>query len=150
MHDKEKEQLMSSAGFLDGHAYLVISISRVSNIIWTSVHMPNPNLYTYTMIGKFLACQLLWFYHEFHDFSASLTVSQPHKLISRAVHFCYVNIYRCRSNGASDTDFLSPGKNAVWCWEQSPNFAYCKRGWHIHETKPHTHKLCKRRLVTPG
>ena len=75
MHDKEKEQLMSSAGFLDGHVYLVISISRVSNIIWTSVHMPNPNLYTYTMIGKFLACQLLWFYHEFHDFSASLSLT---------------------------------------------------------------------------
>ena len=66
--------------------------------------------------------------------------------------FCYVNIYRCRSNGAraSDTDLLSPGKNAVWCWERSSNLAYRGRGWHIHETKPHTHKLWKWRLVTPG
>ena len=27
------------------------------------------------------------FYHESHDFSASLTVSRPYKLISRVVHF---------------------------------------------------------------
>ena len=44
--------------------------------------------------------------------SHSLTTTQG-KLTGSPFH--YVNIYRCRSNGASYADFLSPGKNAVWC-----------------------------------
>ena len=64
--------------------------------------------------------------------SQSLTATQGNLTGSP---FRYVNIYRCRSNGASDADFLSPGKNAVWCWEQSLNFAYWRRGWHIHDTR---------------
>ena len=37
--------------------------------------------------GEFQACQLSLFCLESHDFSASLIVSWPHKVISRAVHF---------------------------------------------------------------
>ena len=33
------------------------------------------------------ACQPSRFYHESHDFSASLRVSRPHKLISQIVYF---------------------------------------------------------------
>ena len=73
----------------------------------------------------------------------SVQVPQSHGHTSCS-EFRFVNIYRCQSNGASDTNLSSPGKNVVWCWEQSPNFPYRKRGWHIYETKLHTHKLCNR------
>ena len=55
----------------------------------------------------------------FQSKSHSLTAIQPNL---KGSPFYYVNIYRCQSNGASDTDFLSPRKKAMWCWEQSPNY----------------------------
>ena len=78
-------------------------------------------------------CQLSLFYRESHDFSASLTVSWPHKLISQVRSpLCGVNTYKCHSNGVSDADFVSQGtKNAAWCWERSPNFASCGRGLYV-------------------
>ena len=133
--------------------------------------MPNPNLYLYanynriflgpcTPTGLFLVKStdlkrlLCWgipglptltvlpWVSWFQCKSHSVTATQGNLMSSP---FCCVTIYRCWSNGASDTDFLCPGKNVVWCWEQSPDFAYHR---HIHETKPHTHKLCEQRLVT--
>ena len=53
-----------------------------TDLFWSSLKTWT-GLYTV----EFQACQLSQFYHESHDFSASLTVSWPHKLISWAVHF---------------------------------------------------------------
>ena len=43
------------------------------------------HIYVYIVIVM-LACRLSRFYRESHNFSASLTVSRPHKLISQALH----------------------------------------------------------------
>ena len=63
------------SGMHSGWVHKVL-VSVSSLLTWTG-------FYT----GEFQACQLSRFYHESHNSSASLTISQPHKLISQAVHF---------------------------------------------------------------
>ena len=149
------EILFTSPTLSFTYALTIIWISGAMYSNW-SVIVSVSSLLTWTgfYTGEFQTCQLSRFYREspwvsqFQCKSHSLTAIQANLMGSP---FCCVNIYKCCSNGASDTDFLPPGtRNVVWCWEQSPNFAYHRRGQHVHETKPYTHKLCKRRLVTPG
>ena len=60
-----------------------------------------PGLPTLTVLP--LVSQFLCKSHNLMATQGNLTGSQ----------FRYVNIYRCRSNGATDANFLPPGKNVV-------------------------------------
>ena len=58
--------------------------SSYSKTKWSSMHThTNDNI----VISLLQDCKLSRFYCESHNFSASLMVSQPHKLISQVVHF---------------------------------------------------------------
>ena len=87
-----------------------------------------------------------------HGFTLSLMISvQVHGLTATQANLTgsslrHVNIYKCHSNGASDTDFISQGaKMQPGVGKGCRILLSCRRRLH---TKSCAHKLCKRhRLV---